>query len=238
MIKYIKKNLLSIMLILYEFFKILSIIYLCINSKELINIISNRYVNEKDTGTCMITEPLIFDKIGRIYYLQTECNFKYHNITKGLCHLNTKVDYISKAEYICYLCNEISEKFLINNRTISDIFYVSLFDCEMGYKVIIFVLTNILIPLICKLIISINYKTIGNKIILKNLILEEGIILEDEERCIICLGQFNFFFESEDINKKIVKTNCLSPHYYCYGCINKWTTKNNSCPYCRTRIVL
>ena len=237
-IKYIKKNLLRISIILYDFIRIFSIIYFWINSIELLNIMSNRYVLPEDTGTCKITNPLIFDRIGKGYYLETECFFEKRNITNRLCHLNSKIEQLGSNEYVCYLCNKIPEIDIINNKTVSEIIYVSLFDCEIGYKVIIFVLKNILIPAISKLIISINYKTIANDIILKNLILEEGILLEEDERCIICLCQFNVFEEENNINQKVIKTNCRTSHYYCYGCIKKWTKNNNTCPYCRTRIVL
>ena len=237
-IKYIKKNLLKISILLYDFLKIFSIVYFWINSVELLNIMSNKYVREEYTGKCKIPIPLVYDKIDRGFYLETECNFKYKNISNEICYLNTRVEQISNLQYTCYLCNEFPEIELINNKTISKIYYVSLFDCDLGYKVVFFILKNILIPAVSKLIISLNYKTIANKIILENLILEEGILLEEDERCIICLSQFNVFVEENNLNHKVVKTNCRTSHYYCYGCIKKWTKNNNTCPYCRTRIVL
>ena len=202
------------------------------------NLMSNNYVPEDKIGTCKTSAPLIYDRIRKLYYLETECTFKNKNITNEICYLNTRVEQIVLTEYTCFLCNDIAEKELINNRTYTNVYYVSLFDCDIAYKIIIFVLTNIFIPLITKLIISINYKTIVNKIILDNLIIEEGILLEDNEHCIICYNEFNIFFEEDNKEKKVIKTNCRIPHYYCYGCIKKWTKHNNNCPYCRTRIVL
>ena len=49
------------------------------------------------------------------------------------------------------------------------------------------------------------------------MLLEEGIILDEEDRCIICLNEFNIFIEN-DKYQRIVKTNCLTSHYYCYSC--------------------
>ena len=42
----------------------------------------------------------------------------------------------------------------------------------------------------------------------------------DVSECSICL-----------INTPDSITKCN--HYYCYECINKWYTKNNTCPICR-----
>lgn len=49
-------------------------------------------------------------------------------------------------------------------------------------------------------------------------IIHQDIHLEGE--CSICL---------------VNKTNCITEcnHYYCYDCINKWHSKNNTCPICR-----
>ena len=45
--------------------------------------------------------------------------------------------------------------------------------------------------------------------------------------CSICL---------EKLNKNKVYLNCS--HYFHKDCINKWKTRNNTCPICRTRITL
>ena len=44
--------------------------------------------------------------------------------------------------------------------------------------------------------------------------------------CSICL---------EKLNKNKVYLNCS--HYFHKDCINKWKTRNNTCPICRTRII-
>lgn len=67
-----------------------------------------------------------------------------------------------------------------------------------------------------------SYISIDNKIIdykIELFIMNDKDIKIDVE-CSICL-----------INTSDCSTKCK--HYYCYDCINKWYTKNNTCPICR-----
>lgn len=48
----------------------------------------------------------------------------------------------------------------------------------------------------------------------------------DVPKCPICI--------EEIINEKVTKCN----HTFCEGCINKWLETNNSCPTCRTILII
>ena len=253
----IKKNMINIFKISYKILNIISVIYFLFNIIELINISNGVNIKEKYKGECNINLPIMIDLIDEHYYYRIECNFKLENIINQTCYLPLvplvplvplayfTMDILNQGKYNkmafnCFLCNK--DAYILNKNLVENInqtiIIVSIKDCDLYYNLIFYILIYILIPSIIKLFITIYYKKIINKIILKSMILEPYIYLEENIKCIICLKILyneNAFILSDT---KIIKTSCFIPHYYCYECLEKWIKYNNKCPYCKTKIVL
>jgi hypothetical protein len=236
--RFIKKNLINIFKISYKILNIISIIYFLFNIIELIKINDGININEKYKGNCIINLPMIIDLIDEQYYYKIKCNFILENIINQTCYLSnipsiyfTKI--LNQGKHNCFLCNKNVVK--NTNQTIP---IVSIQDCNLYYNLIFYILIYIFIPSIIKLCITIYYKKIINKIILKSMIIDQYIYIEENINCMICLKILyneNAFILSDT---KIIKTSCFIPHYYCYECLEKWINYNNKCPYCKTKIVL
>lgn len=250
----IKKNVINIFKISYKILNIISVIYFLFNIIELINISNGVNIKEKYKGECNINLPIMIDLIDEHYYYRIECNFKLENIINQTCYLPLiplvplayfTMDILNQGKYNkrafnCFLCNK--DTYILNKNLVKNInetiTIVSIKDCDLYYNLIFYIFIYILIPSIIKLFITIYYKKIINKIILKSMILEPYIYLEENIKCIICLKILyneNAFILSDT---KIIKTSCFIPHYYCYECLEKWIKYNNKCPYCKTKIVL
>ena len=251
----IKKNLINIFKISYKILNIISVIYFLFNIIELVNISNGINIKEKYKGECNINLPIMIDLIDKNYYYRVKCNFKLENIINQTCYLPLvplaylTIDILNQEKYTestfgildnCFLCNK--DTYILNKNLVENInqtiIIVSIKDCDFYYNLIFYILIYILIPSIIKLFITIYYKKIINKIILKSMILEPYIYLEENIKCMICLKILyneNAFILSDT---KIIKTSCFIPHYYCYECLEKWINYNNKCPCCKTKIVL